>query len=325
MAMTPGAARTETVRGEYVVLELHAPGAAVGVPVGLLLLDPGEDRLHVRIRERLPEGLEAMDRQVLQGLLWELHERAQQESGKDLLGWLEDSFSHTLRLSEREAVLLALDGQGSGGRSAARQADALFARRMVAAPAGAHSTGDGDVFEDQPSRASQDSDDPAAIVPFRTHLPFYPMRIAAGVFGGDAEVEAAGWVPVPPGLRVDQRYFTARITGRSMEPAVPDGSLCLFRAHPQGSREGKLLLVQKHGASQSGGEYAIKRYHSEKAVLPQGAMEEFDDAPEWRHSRVRLISLNPDYPSWDLEADQCQVIAEFVRVLELEEIPQELQ
>ncbi len=302
MAPLSSAVRAETVRGEYVVLELHPPGMADGVPVGLLLLDPLDDRLHVRIREQWPASVQPADREVLQGIAWDLRDRAASESGAALLHWLEDSFSHMLRVSERQSVLLA---RGDRAAMAESQADALFSRIAAGTK------------KPQPA--------PAEIVPFQTHLPFYPMRIAAGVFGGDTEVDVAGWVPLPEGLRPDRRYFVGRIEGHSMEPAVPDGSFCLFRAHPQGSREGKLLLVQKHGASESGGEFAIKRYHSEKAVLPAGAVEEFDDAPEWRHSRVRLISLNPDYPSWDLEADECQVIAEFVRVMDEDEVPTQLR
>ena len=37
----------------------------------------------------------------------------------------------------------------------------------------------------------------------------------------------------------------------------------------------------------------------------------------WRHGRIRLESLNPGYPSWDLDPDEekYRIIAEFVRVL----------
>lgn len=292
----------ETGSAAFVMLELHLPGHA-GVPAGVLLLDSGADRLHVRVREQWPASLDATDREVLQAIAWDLRERVTRESGSGVLAWLEDSFSHVLRVSERRPVLLHQPEQ---------QAEDLYRKHVDAegreAPLGRH-------------RATPD----APVIPFRTHLPYYPMRIAAGVFAGDMEVEADGWVPVPEGLRCDPGYFVASISGKSMEPRVPDGSVCLFRAQPQGSREGKLLLVQKHGASESGGEFTIKRYHSEKAVLGAGEAEEFDDAPEWRHSRVRLISLNPEYPSWDLEADQCQVIAEFVRVLEADEVPEEFR
>lgn len=287
------------VHAEYLILELHAPGAE-GLPAGVVLLDPRDDRLHLRVTGQWPESVSAEDREILQAILWELRDRAALESGKALLAWLEDGWSHTLRLGERQGImLLRVD----------RLLEDLF-RKHVGGTA---------------PRAAAGADAEKKIVPFRSHLPFYPMRIAAGLFSGDMEVEASGWVPVPEGLRPDPGYFVARISGHSMEPRVPDGSFCLFRAHPQGSREGKLVLVQKHGASETGGEFTIKRYHSEKAVLPHGAAEEFDDAPEWRHRRVRLISLNPDYPSWDLEADQCKVIAEFVRVLDGEEVPEELK
>jgi SOS-response transcriptional repressor LexA len=285
----------ETATAEMAVLELHAPGLPPEA-IGVLLLDVGDDRLHVRIRDHWPRALDDFDRELLQAIAWDLSERAELESGAALLSWLEDRCSHTLRLRERRAVLL---------HAPATQADLLF-QEITAGK------------QSRPSRA-------ARVIPFRTHVPFYPMHVAAGVFAGDSEVEVGGWIPIPDGLRADPGYFVARVTGRSMEPMVPDGSFCLFRAHPQGSREGKLVLVQKHGASETGGEFTIKRYHSEKAVLRTGEAAEFGDDPEWRHSRVRLISLNPDYPSWDLEADQCQLIAEFVRQLDSGEIPDDYQ
>lgn len=293
---------TETARGAYVLVELCAPGQAA-VPAGVLLLDPQEDRLHARFRSQWPGTLAREDRAVVDGIAGEIQMRADTESGSALLAWLEDTFSHTLRLGERRAVLLAR----AGAAGAAAQADQIFAREVGAAP----------------SAAGVKS--PGTVIPFETHLPYYPLRIAAGVFGGDVEAPDALWVPVPEGLRADARYFVGRISGHSMEPRIPDGSFCLFRARPQGSREGKLLLVQRYGSSDSGGEFTIKRYHAEKAVLPAGVPEEFDDAPEWRHRRVRLISLNPAYPSWDLEADQCEVIAEFVRVLDDAEVPLEIR
>ena len=39
---------------------------------------------------------------------------------------------------------------------------------------------------------------------------------------------------------------------------------------------------------------------------------------EWRHERIRLESLNPEYPSWDLDPDEekYRILAEFVRVLD---------
>ena len=55
-------------------------------------------------------------------------------------------------------------------------------------------------------------------------------------------------------------------------------------------------------------QYTVKRYKSEKRVTEDGFVQ----------TRIRLESLNPAFPSWDLdtEEDKYQVIAEFVRVLE---------
>ena len=55
-------------------------------------------------------------------------------------------------------------------------------------------------------------------------------------------------------------------------------------------------------------QYTVKRYKSEKQVTEEG----------FSQTRIRLESLNPAYPSWDLDedAEKYQVIAEFVTVLE---------
>ena len=98
------------------------------------------------------------------------------------------------------------------------------------------------------------------VLPFRTHLPMYSARVAAGRFLEDNEVDAEDWLETPPGLRLDEGMFVVRITGRSMEPKIPDGSLCVFRAGVTGSRSGKLLLVERRDVSESGGRYTVKRY-----------------------------------------------------------------
>ena len=73
-----------------------------------------------------------------------------------------------------------------------------------------------------------------------------------------------------------------------MEPRIPDGSLCVFRANPQGSRQGKIVLVQHRGVSdpETGGAFTVKRYRSEKSVDEQG---------RWRHKRIVLEPINPEY------------------------------
>ena len=147
--------------------------------------------------------------------------------------------------------------------------------------------------------------------PYVHHVPLYSIRAAAGRFLENAEAEEEGWVEVPGALRAGM--FAIRITGHSMEPAIPDGALAVFRADPAGaplpgSREGKIVLAQLHEATdpEGGGSLTVKRYHSEKVAE--------DD--EWRHTRIVLQSLNREVVDIELTPDQdVDVIAEFVTVL----------
>jgi Peptidase S24-like len=122
--------------------------------------------------------------------------------------------------------------------------------------------------------------------PFETHLPLYPLRAAAGKFGNGEEVTEEGWVEAGGIGRLDPGMFVVRAVGRSMESLIHDGDYLVFRAHPVGSREGKVVLVQYRGPAdpETGGAYTVKHYHSEKAT------------PVWRHSPVSEfppIALEP--------------------------------
>ena len=104
--------------------------------------------------------------------------------------------------------------------------------------------------------------------------------------------------------------FVAKVVGRSMEPAIPDGSYCLFAAPVTGTRQGKTVLVQLRDATdpETGEQYTVKRYESEKA----------QDAESWRHSKIILKPINPDFDPIVLTGDdegELQVIAEFIEVL----------
>ena len=82
----------------------------------------------------------------------------------------------------------------------------------------------------------------SAVRPFVTHLPLYGLRAAATKFGEGMESGAgeAGCAR-PENLRLTDGMFVAHVVGRSMEPLIPDGSLCIFRAPVTGSRKGKRI------------------------------------------------------------------------------------
>src|SRR5205085_7652380 len=117
------------------------------------------------------------------------------------------------------------------------------------------------------------------VEPFVTHLPMYSVRAAAGNLGEEMQAEAEDWVPAPEGMRLSPDLFVAHVVGRSMEPRIPDGSLNLFRFHRAGSRQGKILLIQRFGVLDETARYTVKRYTSQKVSTSED---------EWQHTRIRL-------------------------------------
>ena len=86
--------------------------------------------------------------------------------------------------------------------------------------------------------------------------------------------------------------FVAQVVGKSMEPAIPDGSYCLFRAPVEGTRQGKTVLVQLRDATdpETGQRYTVKRYESEKATQGDSWRHDADhaqaDQPRLRADRL---------------------------------------
>ena len=94
--------------------------------------------------------------------------------------------------------------------------------------------------------------------PFEMHLPVCSLRAAAGKFGEGQAVEEEGWVEVP-GMRLRQGVFVTEVVGKSIEPRIPDGSVCIFRAPIPGSRQGTIVGVQHHSihCPETGGRYTL--------------------------------------------------------------------
>jgi len=268
-AVIPISART---RGEYVLLQLALPGQPVH-DVGVLLLDADQDsRRHaLRLRAHWDDLAEPDDAAYLAALQEDFADKIAELGAHRLLESWEDSLSHVLRVSERKAVPVD---------SFSRVADHLFEQHVEKLP----------------------------VARFRTHLPLYTLRAAAGKFGADEEVEDEDWVRAPEGLRLSEGMFVAHVVGRSMEPRIPDGSLNIFRGPVVGSRKGKIVLVELIGVHER---YTVKRYTSRKTFTGEDAGE-----GEWRHERIRLEPLNPDYEAFDLSPEQVKVIAEWIQTLE---------
>ncbi len=238
-------------------------------PLGVLLQDPASDLLYLRIRTDLARIADDEEREVLAPLADDLAAKAREMGAEALFAWLEENASDTLTVTNRESVLVD---------DFSRALNRLYRGRVQ-----------------------------SEVRPFETHLPKYSLRVAAGKFLENEEVAEQGWEEAPPDLRLAPGMFVAEIVGHSMEPAIPDGALCVFRAGVAGSRNGRLVLVENLETA-GNNRYTVKKYRSEKT----GGRD------EWRHSRIRLESLNPEYPSWDLVPDEekYRIVAEFVRVLD---------
>jgi hypothetical protein len=260
----------ETRNARYAVVRVELMGRGLE-NAGVLLEDAGTDTLHMRFR-RDWEAMEVApdEAEVLELLAADVASMAAEKGARELLALFEDKFSDTIRIGDIGTTLVD---------DYSRTLNRLYRQHV-------------------------DSN----VLAFRTHLPRYTLRVAAGKFLENEEVTAEGWVEAPEDLRVTPDLFVARIEGHSMEPLIPDGSLCIFQYGVTGSRQGRLVLVED---TTSGGvnRYTVKRYVSEKAPAEEGS---------WRHTRIRLESLNPGYPSWDLdpEDEKYRIVGEFQRVLE---------
>ncbi|MEY3205408.1 MAG: hypothetical protein RLZZ21_1739 [Planctomycetota bacterium] len=138
------------------------------------------------------------------------------------------------------------------------------------------------------------TDSPPPAARYNTHAPVYDLTAAAGFWGPESVPEEIGWTEVR-GVSLKPGMFVAQVTGTSMEPLIPDGSWCLFRPCPVGSREGRIVLVQlgADGAGEHGGRFTVKKYHSEKTVTADG----------WRHDRIQLLPVNPVFEPIGIEAE----------------------
>jgi hypothetical protein len=116
--------------------------------------------------------------------------------------------------------------------------------------------------------------------------PLIDLQFAAGSFSGAQALDddANDWVALPDWVRPQPGLFVAQVVGESMNRRIPNGSWCLFRANPAGTRKGKVVVVQHRSIAdpETGGRYTVKLYASEKVPAEDGG---------WRHDRV---TLQPD-------------------------------
>ena len=256
-------------QGTYVLLEAALPGRA-RCPIGVILLDVESGRPWFRMRRHFESIADAEDAEVLAALEDHIQQCFTECGAENFLRTLEDSLSNALRVTERRSI--AVD-------SFSRALDRLY-REHVEAP---------------------------EVARYETHLPLISLRAAAGGLGEEMAADVEEWIPAPEGMRLSPDLFIAHVEGRSMEPRIPDGSLNLFRLHPAGSRQGKILLIERFGVLDATARYTVKRYTSRKV---------YSGEEEWQHAQVRLEPLNPEFEAWDVDPEGFAVVAEWLRTID---------
>jgi len=259
-------ATAATHHGKYSIVQAELPWQGV-VSLGVLLQDSRTGSLHLRFRRDMDLLAQEEDLEILAALADDLAEKAREMGSEELFAYLEGTLSGSVRISDRETILVD---------DFSRAVERLYGQHVQ-----------------------------SNVIPFKTHLPRYSLRAAAGKFLDNEEVVEQGWVETPEDMRkLYPDMFVAEIVGHSMEPLIPYGSLCIFRANVVGSRIDRLILAEDRHANA----YSVKRYQSKKEPTEEG----------WKHEYIRLESLNPAFPSWELELDEerYRIVAEFIRVLD---------
>jgi hypothetical protein len=150
---------------------------------------------------------------------------------------------------------------------------------------------------------------------YRTCLPLLPLKAAAGFFSdsqiaSDSEPE---WVEINGRTKPTEGLFVAQVLGDSMNRRIPNGSWCVWRANPTGTKQNTVVIAEHPEIDDADliGRYTVKIYESEKVAGEDG---------EWRHRRVTLRPDSHDSTFKpivleDLREGDLRIVAELVEVL----------
>lgn len=152
------------------------------------------------------------------------------------------------------------------------------------------------------------------IIPFKNSIPLYDLKVAAGNFGENQNIEDIEWIRLPNNIRVNEDLFACKVVGESMNKVIPNGAICLFKKYRGGSRNGQIVLVESTNIQDKdfGSCYTIKEYESTK----------YQDEDGWKHHTIVLKPLTYDesYSKIELTDDELNnfnVIGIFEKVIEI--------
>ena len=149
------------------------------------------------------------------------------------------------------------------------------------------------------------------VKPYQGYVPIFNLEAAAGSFSDSQYVDECSWLELPDHFVTAEGMFVIKVIGESMNRRIPNGSWCLFKANPGGSRNSKVVLVEHRTIEDPdhGGSYTVKVYHSDKS---------FEEGESVNYK----ITLKPDTNAFGYEAivineadEGFNIIGEFIAVL----------
>jgi type I restriction enzyme, R subunit len=148
--------------------------------------------------------------------------------------------------------------------------------------------------------------------PYENCIPLMSLEVAAGSFGEAQEVDPEAWVEVD-GVRPSEGLFVARVVGESMNRRIPNGAHCVFRAPVEGSRNGRVLLVQHRDIAdpEHGGSYTVKVYERQGEIVTE-------DGERRSSILLKPDSIDPRFGPIVMtlaDEEQVRVLAEVTQVL----------
>jgi len=143
-------------------------------------------------------------------------------------------------------------------------------------------------------------------------IPLYDFYAAAGTFSEMQSEKDFTLIEGPKNSNPNNDYFACKIIGESMNRVIPNGSICLFKPDSEGSRNGKIVLVENMDVQDQdfNSAFTIKTYSSEKTIVDGS----------WKHNSIVLRPNSYDDSYKDIivteeNAAGMRVVGEFIKIL----------
>lgn len=147
----------------------------------------------------------------------------------------------------------------------------------------------------------------------RNPIPLYNFYAAAGTFSEMQSDNEFTLIEGSKSKNQNNEYFACKIVGESMNKVIPNGSICLFRYNPEGTRNGKIVLIENMDIQDQDfkSAFTVKTYSSVKS----NSEEELNIA-----ITLRPNSFDASYKDIVLTEENARgmrVVGEFVSILKM--------